>query len=278
MTAPLPAWIRSLLALDRAAEAARRTQCAVRDEVLFAAVPSAERNALTAALYATKAVYRVDSAQFRTGLLDWELDALRTPAFPAAGRVLLGGAGGGRELAELSARGYTVTAFEPSPLLAAGARTLAARYEGAVVIDGSYEDLVGAIREGSGPLADVLGSPTDAVIFGWGSFSHVLGEGAAESLLSAVRALAPHAPILLSFLPKPDETAGRLGQLRHRLRTALRHIAVGAPPAAGEGFSPAGGFYRGYCRAEIVALATSTGYSVALYNDAPYPHALLTPL
>ena len=63
------------------------------------------------------AVYDANAPQFRGKLFNWEVEMVT--GFPAPpGRVLVGGAGGGREAFELSARGYAVTAFEPSRVLA----------------------------------------------------------------------------------------------------------------------------------------------------------------
>ena len=92
-----------------------------------------EYNALT---YGLENSYRADSAAFRRGLFDWEERAVERffPRPPA--RVLVGGAGGGREAFALHEKGYTVVAFDPAEVPGPGdaiadpARKRAARIPG----------------------------------------------------------------------------------------------------------------------------------------------------
>src|SRR5512142_2340602 len=62
--------------------------------------------------YGQTQAYRADSSAFRRGLFGWEKEAIARffPAAPA--RVLVGGAGGGREVFALAEMGYEVVAFE----------------------------------------------------------------------------------------------------------------------------------------------------------------------
>ncbi len=189
-----------LLVLDRIATRALRAGEVLRDGILFAWVPPAARSQATTALYTTQATYLPGGPRFKAGLFDWERRALATPPFPRCGRVLLGGAGGGRELAGLCALNYAVVAFEPSPTLAAGAQRIAVEIPGAQAYQASYDDLVRAVRYGEGSLAGApLAGGFDAVVLGWGSFSHLTDPDERTALLHAVRDLAPTAPVLLSW-------------------------------------------------------------------------------
>ena len=97
----------------------------IRDELLLAWIPPAERVALTAALYAGQSTYLPGGPRFEGGLFAWEERALE--AFPRSGRVLLGAAGAGRELGALVARGFEVVAFDPCQPFVDAARGVAPR-------------------------------------------------------------------------------------------------------------------------------------------------------
>ena len=206
----------------------------------------------------------------------WERDALAHPAFPRAGRVLLGGAGGGRELVALTAMGYTVDAFEPAATLFGA---LAAHPTAGLTLRASYADLMRAASHGEGPLAPLRGRGYEGVVLGWASFTHLTTDGEAESTLRAVRVIAPQTTALVSYLGPDDDgrANGRVEALRPRVRAGLARLTGRAEPLAGEGFAPGAGFYRRFAPTEFEDLARAAGYDVATHAAEPYPHALLTP-
>jgi len=190
--------------------------------------------------------------------------------------VLVGGAGAGREALGLIRMGYEVVAFDPCEPLVEAARALP-ELEGTTFLVGAYADLVQAAR-GTGPLARAVRTRFDAVILGWGSLSQVLEEHSRIELLTALRRLAPTAPVLSSFLlGAPEPAVGRVAGLRDHLRGAMR--AVGAPAAARPGlrFLPWAGFIHLFAEGELERLASTAGYTVARFSPTPYPHALLLP-
>ena len=63
-------------------------------------------------------VYDASAPELRERLFNWEADLVERVFPPPPGKVLVGGAGGGREAFELVTRGYAVAAFEPSDVLA----------------------------------------------------------------------------------------------------------------------------------------------------------------
>lgn len=232
----VPRWVRALLAVDRVALRLDNLRDGLRDELMLAFVPEAERGALTAALYEDQSTYLPGGQRYQSGLFSWERKVLEAPAFPRAGRVLLGACGAGRELVALVERGFTVTAFDPcAPFVeAARAQTDAAR---ATVRRASYADLVGAVEGRGGPLGEALAEgPFAAVILGWGSFSHVMPARERLRLLRAAAAAAPGAPLLMSFALEPDS------------------FRAPAEPAEGEGGARAApGRARGACGARCGA-------------------------
>jgi len=270
-----PAWVRSLLALDRAVDIAARAEEMVRDELLEALVPAAQRDRVTRWIYSRQPTYLPGGTRFETGLFDWEAAAIGSAPFPPRGRVLVGAAGAGREARALLQRGYSVVAFEPCAPFVEAARSVRELGEASFTL-ASYQDLIAAL-DGAGPLAEVVrGAPFDAVVLGWASLSHVLEESDRTALLRAVRRLAPDAPLLTSFLlAHPVNSQGPLERARARLRSALAFAGTQRDP--GLSFQSRSGFAHLFADGEIDRLAADTGYEVARFVAMPHAHALLLP-
>src|SRR4051812_42942522 len=98
MATPIPHWARALLLLDRAVHSTVRLAALARTELLLAGLSADEREAVNAAVFSAEDTYSPGGPTFAQGLFAWERAAVSGPPFPPAGRVLLGGAGGGREL------------------------------------------------------------------------------------------------------------------------------------------------------------------------------------
>ena len=190
--------------------------------------------------------------------------------------MLLGGAGGGRELAGLATLGYEVVAFEPASALAEALASVAAQHTGTRSLRGSYADLVRAIRGDGGPLGALAGMHFDAIVLGWASLSHVTHAPDRQALFGALRTLAPAAPVLVSYLGPDDDgrANGRVEALRAPVRRLLARAMRRDVPEPGQGFVPVAGFYQRFTPDEIEALAAASGYRVALHASEPYPHAL----
>jgi hypothetical protein len=150
----------------------------------------------------------------RSGLERWEQDAVAGWFPPPPARVLVYGAGGGREVLALAGLGYDSDAFECHPrLVAAGNRLLAAECVPARITP---------LPEDQPPPVGL--SPCDAAIIGWSTYSHVQGRHARVALLRGLHdACSPHAPLLLSFFDRTRENfhfdiAATVGTAARRLR------------------------------------------------------------
>lgn len=277
--AKVPLWVRAVQGTDRLAWYAYRAQEVARDELLCTWVPADSRHAVTAHVYARQEAYLPGGTAFETGLFDWENRVLSAPPFPTTGRILLGAAGGGRELRVLCERGFEVVAFEPNDTLRAGAEAVAKRHPKARVIAAAYDDLVAATTDGTGPLAETLAqAPFDAVVLGWGSLTHLLTHAEHVALLRAARRASPGGPVLASFFVRPGRPASGKGA---RLRRALRRISasLGANvPSDGVAYEMNGGFVYFFTEEEILTCALEAGHQVASFSASPFPHALLVPL
>ncbi|HEU4566110.1 MAG TPA: class I SAM-dependent methyltransferase [Gemmatimonadaceae bacterium] len=276
---PLPLWMRALLALERAARTFAAGITIARDELLLACVRPERRAAIAKSLLSRQLTYVPGGTLYELGLFDWERELLARAEVPRGGRVLVGGAGGGRELRRLREMGYEVVGFEPVAALARRAAESLAGDPGARVLRGSYADLVRAAAGEGGPLAELRElPPADLVLIGWGSIAHVREEADRLALLRAARVLAPRAPVALGFddYGPPDPPGSRRAAWRARLRRLL--AALGAPSRArdDERFLHWAGFLRGMTPEELARLAREAGYDLAWVASDP-GRALLLP-
>jgi hypothetical protein len=268
----LPLLLRLLLALHRGTLALERAARELLQAAAWALVPAGRRDAVTQGGYARLPTYLPGGATFERGLFAYEALALTHPAWPRAGKVLVGGAGGGREVKALLARGHAVRAFEPVEPLAAACAGVCRAGDGACLV-GAYADLAAAARGEGGPLAPLVAeAPYDAVWLGWGSLAHVTEPERVEAIFAAARRLAPAGPLFTNFYPRAVE--GRGVRLAARLDRLLR--LLGAPGRRPEGgvFHPQGAFVVTHTRDALAAVAARHGYAVAA-GDREAPGWLL---
>jgi SAM-dependent methyltransferase len=206
--------------------------------------------------------YRPESGHFREYLFPFEEHALDQFFPPPAARVLIGGAGGGREAFALARRGYRVVAFEPAQALV----DQLARGSGDLPIEvhrGAYGDL-----EQLFPPAE---ETFDAAILGWVSFSHLRSE---RDRLDALHHFArlTSGPVLVSFLALKSEPTQRLA----RFRRLLPRLTDRDPQDV---FAMTVGFYHPVDEDEVRDLAGRAGMRVLHLNfdtrETSWPHAVL---
>lgn len=201
-----------------------------------------ERAAINRWLYDARPSYLPGSSFFAQGLVDWEREALATAPFPTAPcRWLVGGAGGGREVAALRQRGHDVYAFEPAHRLFDGLAAVAAPGHAAC---GAFADL----DRPHGPLAGILAAqPFAAVLLGSSALSHVTTPREQHALFAALPRLAPGAPILSSQFSAEGDGGTRPG-----VRFTVEH-----------------GFFYVFAEAELQALAAAHGYAILRHPGWP---------
>jgi hypothetical protein len=249
----------------------------VREELLFALSSDAERISVGNLIYAQQQVYFPSSQLFQSGLLDWEERLVAHSSFPRAGRILVGGAGAGREMSALQSRGYRTIGFDPSvELVEAGRKALGLATSELIVA--SYDDLIEAAITGTGPLGACVaaGEAISAVILSFGSISYVVNADDRKRLCACITALAPQAPILLSFLGENLE-AKRANASVRLLAYWITVLKGTKPRQKMQRFLPHAGFVGLVTQDEVRDLAASIGYAVQAISMSPYPHALLAP-
>jgi len=204
------------------------------------------------------------SLEHERRVFPWEREAVRRffPKPPA--RVLVGGAGSGREILWLCSLGYEVAAFEPAPLLVELAAQRCGGERLLACVTAGYEQLV------SGVPAIARHAPYAAVVLGWGSLSHVADPRVRGALFDCMRELAPEAPVLLSWIPpKPS------GPKREALRALLRRLGMRAR-LPNDSYQAHLGFVHSFDEGELDQLARRARYAIADL-DVLDPHAVLVP-
>jgi hypothetical protein len=273
LRALLELYARAELTLDRV----RNARAAFVSALLSHALTLEQKAELTVHLYAMQ---HARSHRQQPGLPAWELAWFSAQLPPPDARILLGGAGAGREAAWLNAAGYRVDAFEPAASCAESLRaSVGSRGESVVA---SYADLIEARlrRQQHHAIARFAERQYDAVLLGWSSLTHVLGQAAREELLRVCAALCPAGPILASFYCSDGAASTRGSRANVLGATVGMRLASarGREPAnePGDDFFPHAGFAHTSTPAEIEHLATAIGRPLLL-ELAGYPHATFYP-
>jgi hypothetical protein len=205
------------------------------------------------------ALLYTDPAHIRRGLVEWERDVL-TRYVPVGGRLVITGAGAGREVLGALDLGLDPFGFEPHPdLCEAGGHVLAA---------------VGAGHRLARSSRDVFphdAGPADAVLVGWTSYSHIAGRERRTRFLRDARArLRPGAPLVLSFWAFPTRPSYfRVVELASRV---ARVLTLGERRELGDVLAP--GFFHCFTQAEIEGELAAAGFRCVEFAFEPYPHAV----
>jgi hypothetical protein len=256
--------------LEHAAARGRDRRRAFLNGLVSEALDTAELETLTVRLY--------ERAPGRYGsqlLTDWE-SAMFAGALPSPpARILVTAAGSGREVRALVERDYEVDALEPVPVMAA---TCAAIPGVGAVWTATHDDLIDAVERRSGPVAELADQRFDAVIVGWGSFTHVLSREGQRRLLAVCDRLAPRGPILLSFFAQGEGLSRRVRAFEAGARLGRRLAARrgSAPKELQIGFVWHLGFTHAFTPDEIEALAVAVRRTAEV-TMTPYGHAVLRP-
>jgi SAM-dependent methyltransferase len=230
----------------------------LRSELVAATASDSVLDRFNDLAYGRTNTYRPDTGSFRAYLFPWEEQIVQERFPPPPARILVGGAGGGREALALARLGYEVVAFDPSEWLV---RALASR-PGVTVFRGRYEE-----------LGEMFGTDEsfDAVVLGWGSFSHLRSERDRVETLRAAGQLTA-GPILVSFLAVKGAASAALSRLRRLLPRRRERDP-------GDVFAVTIGFYHPVDEAEVRALAQAAGLEVehASFDerDTNWPHVVL---
>jgi hypothetical protein len=260
--------LRGYAKLDQRFERVRSTLGLFAEGFVLAGLDVAEQMDLTISIYD-----RLD--QRAQTMFPWELTWFKAVLPLPPGRVLVGGAGQGREVLALRGLGYDVDAFEPAPHSLPQLRAAVAAGR---ALTGSYNDLVLA-HQGQPSLLGVLAAQRyDAILLGWTSLSHLPDVRERHSLFAACHALCPRGPILASFFYSNEASLKRGGRARAwgtRLGSITAKVRGIDPPAAvrdQDHLLMHAGVVHVFDREELEVLGRAIDRKLEL-EPTPYAHA-----
>ena len=276
----MPAWLAEccarLILASRIIDKSYSIFDRARSALILALAPEAVISSFNDLVYGRDVSYDPESPTFRRGLFAWEEKVIATYFPRPPSRVLVGGAGGGREVLALVEKGYEVTAFEPSAPLAAAMSSRFAERSNIRVYRARYEDMphLFPARPDAASTTLEARSKFGAAVFGWGSYSHLRTEAQRIRVLSSFRRYV-HGPILLSFT-KSLATPSHTGRSRSAVKKWLK-------PDSNDFFSVYSGFTHAVRVTELEAAARQSGLKIIHLNegltaDALSPHAVLVPV
>jgi SAM-dependent methyltransferase len=184
------------LVVDRRVKQLLRGIAAIPQGLWLGLLDRASLHCVTEATYCSMASYQRQSYNL-SGLTNWE-SAVVERFFGDCRCILVGGAGGGREIIALSQRNFQVAAFDPSPVLVQSCIELLAeqRIQAEVIVSAPDE------------VPESLGI-YDGLIVGWGAYLHIQGRHARVEFLKQFRRhVHLGGPILLSFWARESEARG----------------------------------------------------------------------
>lgn len=185
------------------------------------------------------------------GFFVWEREAVDAH-FGDCKSILIGSAGGGREVVAAARRGLKVDAFECNPELLESCRSfLAAHDVAANVVAAKPNEVPEAL------------ATYDSAILGWGAYIHMVGRERRIGFLKALhRHVNPGGPLLLSFFVY---RSSRPRQLTYRLARAIRTMRRAAPVERGDSLSST--FDHRFTQDEIRQELAAAGFEVVSYSE-----------
>ncbi len=208
--------------------------------------------------YNTNEIYGSEDHNHR-GLFAWEKQVIHD-YFKPSQRILLLGAGGGREIAALRSLGYEIDGFECNPQLVERANRLLKK-----------ANLVPDVRWAPRDQSPQESKKYDALIIGWGVYTLIAGKQQRIKLLKQLRdQIREEGPLLLSFFHRqnPDwqfKVVVAIGNISRRL-LGREHLDLG------DVIDP--NYQHYFTREEILAELTEGGFNLQHYSTQDYGHAV----
>jgi len=201
-----------------------------------------------------------DKEYNRRGLWAWE-ERVLTEHFAECDRLILIGAGGGREVLALLRLGYQIDGFESHPALVAAANSL--------LQEEGFDTSVGLVQRDESPNTKTT---YDGIIVGWGAYMLVQSRRHRITLLKQLRALTHRqCPILLSFYWRSGSPSASY-KMSAFLANMIRRTTNREPIDVGDWLAPA--YVHFFTRDEIASELSEGGFLLVHYSTAEYGHAV----
>jgi hypothetical protein len=216
---------------------------AVHEGVWLGLLRRSDLHAFDERFYDRSGTYHDDAHNLR-GLFPWEVTALE--AFEGCRRLLVIGAGGGREVLALSRMGREVEGYECNPALVAFADGFLPRQGCDARVRWLPRDEVPAV-----------GEPFDGIIVGWSAYTLISGRSHRIGLLRRLRPLVrPGGPILLSFFTRAAD--GPRVRVAAAVANAIRAVLRRERAERGDALAP--NFVHYFTPREIAAELREAGW------------------
>jgi hypothetical protein len=259
--------------LDRIA----RVLAIAREELAFRLLDDDGWLELSRLTYGRSTKYIDGSAHNESGLFEFERHAIERFFPPPPASILVGACGGGRELFGLIERGYRIaSAYDPV------APFIEALRSDPRLIDAKDRLCVGT-HQAIDSMVQVSelrrrGGRADAVIVGWGSYTHLLRAQPRVRFLRSLRSICPAGPVLLSFFVYGSTTES---ERPHRLRLNLRRL-LGTDDAiceSGVALHRGSGGAHYFTEVGFASEVEQAGYELRHYQEHDFSaaHAVLMP-
>jgi len=219
-----------------------------------------ELNAITAEHYAASRE-SASTEHNQRGFFDWELRAV-SRYFSPGSRVLVAGAGGGREVLALRRAGYQAEGFECNPALVEANHILFAELgePGGVTLCLPDQVVAGSAVYGG-------------AIIGWTAYGHIPTRGRRIEFLRALRDhVLPGSPVLLSFFTRDGNS--RYDAVVYRMATFTRKIARGRHESLQLGDHLTWSYSHWFTREEIEAELCEAGIRLVHFGEVGDGHAV----
>jgi 2-polyprenyl-3-methyl-5-hydroxy-6-metoxy-1,4-benzoquinol methylase len=195
----------------------------------------------------------------KRGLFQWEREIIEKH-FSQNNRLLLIGAGGGREVLALSRMGFSVDGFEYNQRLVEVANQL--------LQNENLPERVLVAPKDRGPDS---AKQYDGIIIGWGTYTHIQNRKQRIALLKQLRCqMKSNAPVLISFLVRPYDN--RRLRLICKLGNTLRRIFKQELLEIGDDLIP--DFVHFFTQEEVASELEEAGFGMDYYSTKDYGHAV----
>jgi hypothetical protein len=257
MTSRTPGRVRLYLTARRAWTRAIKVALAVFDGVWLGILDRRSHHWVDEMCFRTWREYSTDAYNL-SGLREWEKQAVERH-FPPRSRILLIGAGGGREVVALHELGFDVDAYECNPDLVAAANRLLGELEGPEVRIVGRDEVPEAAE------------PCDGAVVGWGAYMLVRGKKRRVSMLEGLRRrIMPGGPVLLSFYVRAP--AERRFRLSAAVGNVVRLFFGNERVEVGDGLAP--NFVHHFTETEIKDELEAAGFELVCFETSEYGHAV----